>query len=377
MLDTISKFWYGVSGYLKDALQAKTIYEAEMVLEALIVISVAVFCAYLLRVFLRRLLQRFEKTEKFWDDILIKSALGPVVIMILIVGITTSLGIIDFIHHNKELDIIKSIRAAGMTLCVMWFCIAYANACEERFISRNKNSKKPADLTGVDAFIKLMKVVIIIVSGVIIMDIAGIDIRGILAFAGVGGVSIAFASKDLLSNFFGTIIIYSDKPFAVGDWIRSPDQNIEGTVERIGWRMTKIRTFDKRPLYVPNSIFTHISIENPSRMSHRRIRSIIGVRYKDVKVLPKITDDIRNMLIKHPEIDSDITMIVNFEEFADSSVNFLIYTFTYTRNWVKFYSVRQDVMMKVSDIITKHKASIAFPTRTIEVEGPVGVKTKA
>ena len=376
MLD-ISGTWHQIAHYIKEAVHAKTVYEAEMVLEAVIVISVAIFFAYILRTFLRRLLQRLEKTNKFWDDILIKSALGPLVILILIVGITTSLGIIDFIHHNKELNVIKSIRAAGMTLCVMWFCIAYANACEERLILRSKKSKKTMDLTGIDAFIKLMKVVVIIISGVVIMDIAGVDVRGIIAFAGVGGVSIAFAAKDLLSNFFGTIIIYSDKPFAVGDWIRSPDQNIEGTVERIGWRMTKIRTFDKRPLYVPNSIFTHISIENPSRMTHRRIRSVVGVRYKDIKVLQKITDDIRNMLIEHPEIDSDITTIVNFEEFAESSVNFLIYAFTYTRNWVKFYEVRQDVMIKVSDIISKHKASIAFPTRTIEVDGPVGVKTKA
>lgn len=369
--------WYQITSYIKDTVHAKTIYEAEMVLEAAIVIAVAVFFAYILRVFLRKVLQKFEKTDKFWDDILIRAALGPLVILILIVGITTSLGIIDFIHQNKELDIIKSIRAGGMTMCVMWFSISYANACEERFIARRKNSKKQMDLAGVDAFIKLMKVVIVIVSGVIIMDIAGVDIRGILAFAGVGGISIAFAAKDLLSNFFGTIIIYSDKPFIVGDWIRSPDQNIEGTVERIGWRMTKIRTFDKRPLYVPNSVFTHISIENPSRMTHRRIRTIVGVRYKDIKSLQKITDDIRKMLIDHAEIDTNITTIVNFEEFAESSVNFLIYAFTYTKNWAKFYAVRQDVMIKVSDIIAKHKASIAFPTRTIEVDGPVGVKTKA
>jgi MscS family membrane protein len=376
MLDT-NTIWYKVASYIKDSVNAKTLYEAEMVLEAAILVFVAVFFAYILRLFLRRLLQRLEKTNVFWDDILIKSALGPLVILILIAGITTSLGMVDFMHHNKELELIKSIRAAGITMCVMWFCIKYANACEERFILRNNKSKDPMDLTGVDAFIKLMKVVVIIISGVVIMDIAGVDVRGIVAFAGVGGVSIAFAAKDLLSNFFGTIIIYSDKPFAVGDWIRSPDQNIEGTVERIGWRMTKIRTFDKRPLYVPNSIFTHISIENPSRMTHRRIRSVVGVRYKDIKVLQKITDDIRNMLIEHPEIDTDITLIVNFEEFAESSVNFLLYAFTYTRNWVKFYEVRQDVMIKVSDIISKHKASIAFPTRTIEVEGPVGVKTKA
>lgn len=367
--------WNKILHYIKSLANTTTVREAEIVLEAIAIVVIAIFFAYIIRSALKITLRRLEKTNKFWDDILVKSALGPMVVLILIVGTTVALGLVDFLHDKKELSIIKSARSAGIVMCIMWFCISYANQCEARFIARNRRSKEPMDLTGVDAFIKLMKVIIVLISCIVIMDIIGLDIRGIVAFAGVGGVSIAFAAKDLLSNFFGTIIIYADKPFAVGDWIRSPDQNIEGVVEKIGWRMTHIRTFDKRPLYVPNSIFTHVSLENPSRMTHRRIRSVIGVRYQDVKSLPKIVDDIRKMLVEHPEIDTNQTCIVNFEEFGDSSVNFLLYTFTYTRNWVKFYSVRQDVMMNISDIITKHKASIAFPTRTIEIADAVKFKS--
>ncbi|MCH9753499.1 MAG: mechanosensitive ion channel family protein [Alphaproteobacteria bacterium] len=367
--------WQSILSYIKSVVSVNTVHEAEVVFEAILLVCMAIFFAYLIRWVLKRTLHRLEKTDKFWDDILVKSALGPLVVLILIIGTSMALGLIDFLHDKKELDVIKSARSAGIVMCIMWFCIAYANRCEERFIARSKTSKAPVDLTGVDAFLKLMKVVIVVISCVVIMDIVGFDVRGILAFAGVGGVSIAFASKDLLSNFFGTIIIYSDKPFAVGDWIRSPDQNIEGIVEKIGWRMTHIRTFDKRPLYVPNSIFTHISLENPSRMSHRRIRAVIGVRYQDVNALTKILDEIRAMLVDHTEIDTNQTLIVNFEDFGESSVNFLLYTFTYTRNWVKFYAVRQDVMIKISDIIAKHKASIAYPTRTIEIADTVKFKS--
>jgi MscS family membrane protein len=367
--------WKAILPYIKSVVNTKTIYESEIVLEAILLVVMAIFFAYLIRWVLKMTLHRLEKTDKFWDDILVKSALGPLVILVLIIGTTMALGLIDFLHDKKELAIIKSSRSAGIVMCIMWFCISYANRCEERFVARSKTSKESVDLTGVDAFIKLMKVIIVLISCIVIMDIVGLDVRGILAFAGVGGVSIAFAAKDLLSNFFGTIIIYADKPFAVGDWVRSPDQNIEGIVEKIGWRMTHIRTFDKRPLYVPNSIFTHVSIENPSRMSHRRIRAIIGIRYQDVKSLPKILDKIRQMLVEHTEIDTNQTLIVNFENFGESSVNFLLYTFTYTRNWVKFYSVRQDVMMKIADIIAKHKASIAYPTRTIEISDTIKFKS--
>ena len=102
-----------------------------------------------------------------------------------------------------------------------------------------------------------------------------------LTFGGVGGLIVGLAAKDLLSNFFGGMMIYFDRPFKVGDWIRSPDRQIEGTVERIGWRMTIIRTFDKRPLYVPNSVFSSIVVENPSRMLNRRINETFGLRYQD------------------------------------------------------------------------------------------------
>jgi len=370
----MKEMWSKLSAYIQSVMNTRNVFEAEIILESLVIVAISVCFAYIIRMFLNKLANRLEKTNKFWDDILVKSALGPLTMMILIVGTVTALGMVDF-SHNKELEVLKSIRSACIVVCVMWFCISYANKCEARFVERNKRSKDPMDLTAIDAFLKLMKIIVVIITLIVMMDIVGLDVRGIVAFAGVGGVSIAFASKDLLSNFFGTIIVYADKPFSVGDWIRSPDQNIEGVVEKIGWRMTHIRTFDKRPLYVPNSIFTYISLENPSRMTHRRIREIIGVRYKDVKSLVKITDQIRKMLIDHKEVDTNQTLIVNFENFGESSVNFLVYTFTYTKNWVKFYAIRQDVMMKISDIIAKNKAAIAFPTRTIEMDDTIRIKT--
>ena len=98
-------------------------------------------------------------------------------------------------------------------------------------------------------------------------------------------------------------MIHLDRPFKVGDWICSPDKQIEGTVEEIGWRQTRIRAFSKRPIYVPNSIFMHIVVENPSRMSHRRIYETIGIRYDDIHAIAAIVDDVKKMLMNHEEID--------------------------------------------------------------------------
>lgn len=200
------------------------------------------------------------------------------------------------------------------------------------------------------------------------MQAFGLSLSGLLTFGGVGGLIVGLAAKDLLSNFFGGLMIYFDRPFKVGDWIRSPDRQIEGTVERIGWRMTSIRTFEKRPLYVPNSVFSNIVVENPSRMLNRRINETIGVRYDDNQKLPIIIEQVRKMLEQHPDIDVTQTLIVNFNTFGPSSLNFFIYTFTKTVNWVEYHSVKQDVLLKVMEIIQQNGADIAFPTQTIKLD---------
>jgi MscS family membrane protein len=189
----------------------------------------------------------------------------------------------------------------------------------------------------------------------------------VLAFGGIGGIAVGFAAKDLLANFFGGLMIYLDRPFKVGDWVRSPDQEIEGTVEKIGWRLTTIRTFDKRPLYVPNQVFTNVSVQNPSRMSHRRIYETVGLRYDDSNQLEQIISNVKSMLMTHAEIDNTQTMIVNFNAFGSSSLDFFIYTFTKTTNWIKYHEVKQDVLLQVMRIVADAKAEIAFPTSTVLV----------
>jgi len=139
----------------------------------------------------------------------------------------------------------------------------------------------------------------------------------------------------------------------------------------IGWRLTVIRTFDKRPMYIPNSIFASIAVENPSRMSYRRIYETIGVRYDDLDKLPAIIDEVKNMLQSHPDIAQDQTMMVNFNQFAASSLDFFVYTFTKTTKWAEYHEVKQAVLFKISNIIARHGAEIAFPTSTIHVPEPL------
>jgi len=139
-------------------------------------------------------------------------------------------------------------------------------------------------------------------------------------------------------------------------------------VENIGWRQTTIRKFDKRPVYVPNAVFTTASVENPSRMSHRRIYETIGLRYDDLDRMEAITDEVREMLTTHPEIDENQTLMVQFNAFNASSVDFFIYCMTHTVNWQRYHEVKQDVLLKIHEIVGKNDAQIAYPTRTLKVD---------
>ena len=158
----------------------------------------------------------------------------------------------------------------------------------------------------------------------------------------------------------------------MGDWIRSPDKQIEGAVEYISWRHTRIRAFNRNPVYVPNSVFTSIVVENPSRMSHRRIKETIGIRYDDFDKVAPIVADIKAMLMAHPAIDTETTMIVSFNQFGASSLDLLVYTFSKTTAWAAFQEIKQDVLLRIGEIIARHGAQIAFPTQTLHVHGAAG-----
>jgi len=171
----------------------------------------------------------------------------------------------------------------------------------------------------------------------------------------------------LLSNFFGGLMIYMDRQFSVGDWIRSPDKEIEGTVEYIGWRITRIRTFDMRPLYVPNATFTSISVENPSRMQNRRFYETFGLRYQDQDKVEVITQQIKQMLLAHGAIDTQQTLMVNVNTFNAHSVDFFVYSFTKTTGWAEFHEIKQELLKLIGDIVAANGADFAFPTQTIHM----------
>lgn len=309
-----------------------------------------------------------KTTDGYWKKTLIKALNPPLSVFIWLLGISIAADVVAFNTKGVSLlDFTPTIRKVGILISITWFCLRFIRLFECHYLEHVEHQQKTVDKTLVHAVYQLLTVATVITAVLIAMQMLGLPISALLAFGGIGGAGIAFASKDLLANFFGGLVIYLDRPFKVGDWIRSPDRQIEGTVEHIGWRLTTIRTFNLRPLYVPNGLFLTVSVENPSRMSNRRIYTKIGIRYDDALKINEIVNETKEMLLNHPEIDTKKTLMVNFVEFGSSSLNFMIYTFTKTTNWVKFQDVQQDVFLKTVNIIDKHGAQCAFPTQTVHL----------
>ncbi|MGD8484176.1 MAG: mechanosensitive ion channel family protein [Thioalkalispiraceae bacterium] len=330
------------------------------------IIFSALLLDFIQKKILRRVQARLETTESIWDDAFIHAVRKPLSLLIWMLGISFAADVIDFEFANK-------IREVAVIIVIGWVLTRFIRFVEESIIYRHEINGRPVDKTTTSAVTQLLRVSVAITATLVLLQTLGFNISAVLAFGGIGGIAVGFAAKDLLANFFGGMMIYLDRPFSIGDWVRSPDKDIEGTVEKIGWRLTVIRTFDKRPLYVPNSVFNNISVENPSRMSNRRIYETIGVRYDDVDKLPTIVSEVKQMLQQHPEIDQDQTMIINFNKFGASSLDFFVYTFTKTTEWIKYHEIKQDVLFKISEIIAKHGAEIAFPTSTIHVPEEVKI----
>ncbi|WP_372832412.1 mechanosensitive ion channel family protein [Pontibacterium sp.] len=315
---------------------------------------------------LSRLSRQAGKTELLWDDALIAAARAPVMLLVWVVGIVTGLQIAVSNGGLVLPESVSTMRKLMLIVALSWFVVRFIGRIE-LVLMQAGTKRKAMDVTTVRALGRLLRLAVLVLAVLIVLQNLGISVSGILAFGGIGGLAVGFAAKDLLANFFGGLMIYLDRPFKVGDWIRSPDQDIEGVVEDIGWRQTRIRTFSKRPLYVPNATFANISVENPSRMTNRRIYEYIGVRYGDAGQVRVIIEKVRQMLQDHPDIDTNQTLIVNLDRFGPSSLDFFIYTFTKTTDWVAYHGIKQDVMMRVMDIVEQEGAEFAFPTTTLHI----------
>lgn len=348
------------------------ISEHSWVVEVFVIVLATAIARYVAKVLFNRLATKLEQTHNLYDDALLEAARKPLGMTIWVLGISAAAELVGGTTQAEIFGSVGEIRDVAIVALLVWFTLRFITFVEEHVVLA-AYSESTIDRTTARAVGKLLRATVVITGVLLTLQALGFSISGVLAFGGIGGLAVGLAARDLLANFFGGLMIFLDRPFAVGEWIRSPDREIEGTVEEIGWRLTVIRTFDKRPLYVPNSVFATLAVENPSRMQNRRIYETFGLRYEDIGTMAAVVSEIEKMLRSHDAIDTKQTLMVNFVEFEAYSVDFFVYCFTKTTVWTDFHVIKQDVLLKISEIVAAQGADFAFPTQTLHVDPEPGV----
>lgn len=271
------------------------------------------------------------------------------------------------LRHFIEIHHISFITPKEINFLYLMAVVALA--IKESFVFadqfRKYLIKTGKDTTSAQFITKAIKIVSVISILLVFGEHFGLSFAGLLTFGGIGGIAIGLAGKDILSNLFSGVMLYFDRPFNIGDWIRSPDRQIEGTVVEIGWRITKIMTFQNRPLYVPNYLFSSISVENPGRMLNWRINFSIGILADDSGKIKPIISQIKDMLEKNDGIDQSQPLVVSFNQIGESSLNILVYCFTKTTVWKEWLQVQEDVYLSIIDIVQKNGSQMPYPTQTV------------
>ncbi|MGA7826415.1 MAG: mechanosensitive ion channel family protein [Geobacteraceae bacterium] len=308
------------------------------------------------------------KTRSEYDDQFFQAIRKPAEWLVAIIGIFSAIHILQL--PVEPIDLRRgavSLFKVLVTFDVAWVLfnlIGLIDTFLEGWVSKTESTLDDQLLPFVR---KCLRIFVIFLAVIMTIQNLGYSISGLLASLGIGGLAVALAAKDTLSNIFGSLMILLDRPFHVGDWIKAAD--LEGIVEEVGFRSTKIRTFAKTQITVPNNVIANLAVDNISRRPNRRINITVGVTYETKpEQMRQAVAGIREMLCNHPAIDQQF-ILVNFTEFGASSLDILVYCFTRTVVWAEYLAAREDVNLKIMDILDGLGLEIAFPSRSIYLRG--------
>lgn len=335
-----------------------------------IVISIGVIVIFMMlrKIFTNIVIKRIryftDKTENKFDDKLLVAVKEPLKFVFVILGFYIATNIVYL--EPTIADIGKRIVTSLITFTLFWTlyrCIDPLSYVLEKISTVFGSATQ--DLKGLT--IKVAKTLIFIFGAAAILDEWGINVTGFLASLGIVGMAVALAAKDFVANLFGSLTIFLDKTFKKGDWIMTP--HVEGTVEEIGLRATKIRTFADAEETIPNATLANHAMTNWSRMNKRRIKMRIGLEYSTSRAqVQKILKDLQDFISNHEEIHQNSTQLIHLVEFNDSSIDILLYYFTKTTNWAKWMEVREENMLEFMRIVEENGSAFAFPSRSLYIE---------
>ena len=337
----------------------------------------AAFVLVVLSLVLRRVILYVLERYKQWpkpvflrlDERIVRAAVQPLGLAVVLLGVLSAVKVlmvreaVDRFATNLVISILIATAA--------WLLFNLTDVLVDYIRRLVGGTETALDSQLVPIIRKSAKVFIVILAGIQAMDQMGGDVKGLLAGLGLGGLALALAARESVSNIFGSIVILTDRPFRVGDWIEAQGQNIEGIVEEIGFRSTRIRTFAKSLVTVPNSVVANWAINNWSAMPRRRVKLALGLAYGTTPgQVQKAVANMREVLRGHPMIDQEELPVVYLSDFGPGGLQVSIQYFTRTVEWAEYLTVREEVNLAILRILEELGVSIAPPTPTSAVPSP-------
>jgi MscS family membrane protein len=333
-----------------------------------ILIGIGIFLIFLVfrgiisKVIIKKLEIISKKTTNKLDDTFVSSLIGPARFLPIVIGFFIASYYMSFSLEGRE--IVDTINRTLITILIFWIIhqiiepVSYVLSGLDQLLSR--------ELIG--WIIKSLKILIFILGLAAVLELWGIKIGPIIAGLGLFGVAVALGAQDLFKNLISGILVLVEKRFKIGDWI-SVDGVIEGTVEKIGFRSTSIRKFDKSLAIIPNFQFAENAVTNVSETSNWRIRWTITLQYNTtIDQLKKIRDDIDAYINKSDDFNQSLGVAVRIEKFSDSSIDLLVRCFTKSGSWNDWLEVKEKLAIEIKQIVEGNKASFAFPSQSIYIE---------
>ncbi|WP_408008723.1 mechanosensitive ion channel family protein [Pseudalkalibacillus sp. A8] len=335
-------------------------------------IAIAIFIGFVIfrKLFTKYIFNLISRlTDKSSTQVLHKILLAfekPLNAFFIFLGLYLAFRSLEF--RTEDIHLPLRLFRSSVIVLVTWGLINLSSSSSVLFRSIHRRLDLQMDQILIPFLSRVLKVVIGAIAVSVLAQEWGYNVNGFVAGLGIGGLAFAFAAKEALGNLFGGVVIIMERPFSIGDWIQTP--SVEGVVEDIGFRSTQVRTFADAHVTVPNANIANEPITNWTRMRKRRISFNLGVEYTTPKEkLERVVDQIRTMLKEHQEVHPEL-IIVNFDSYNSSSLDIMIYFFTKTTAWVNFLDVKQDINLRIMEILDREGVSVAFPSRSIYMQNP-------
>ncbi|MBS0652762.1 MAG: mechanosensitive ion channel [Verrucomicrobia bacterium] len=301
-----------------------------------------------------------------WKEKIGEITFLPITILLWVLGGILVLEVLSkrfsFIFFDDYLDAFRTSCIVG---CITWVIMRWKHQLQIAILDKERHTRK-VDASFIHVVGKFATIVVMLITAMIVLQVWGVNLGPLIAFGGIGAAAIGFAAKDVIANFFGGLMLYITRPFMSGDYVVLPAQQLEGHVEEIGWYLTSIRDKEKRPVYLPNAIFSNVLVVNSSRMTHRRILEKIGVRYDDFPKMKNLCEEIKQAISEHSAIDTHLPVLVTFSAYNQYTLDISLDVYTLATKYDHYLAVKQEILILVYDVIKAKGAEMPFPTMTIQ-----------